>query len=112
MLRGAFQRAAMAILLMGLLMAPLGVCLQPTQKGAHSCCPDQSGTHESLQTNCCIVRTQLPATLVDPALTSVGHPPAALESVSIEAMPVAHQNRVMQVSLPLSPPPGAFILRI
>ena len=112
MLKGYFQPAAMAILLMGLMMAPLGICLQPTQKSAHSCCPEQSETHGSLQTNCCIVRTQLPATLVDPILTCASHPPAAFESVSLEAMPVPRLNRVARLTLPLSPPPGAFILRI
>jgi hypothetical protein len=112
MLKGSFRRAAMAILMMGLMIAPLGICLQPAQKGAHSCCPEQSETHGSVQTNCCIVRTQLPATLVDPILTCVSHPPTMIESMSLEAMPVAHHDQGARVNLPLSPPPGSFILRI
>jgi hypothetical protein len=112
MLKGSFQRAAMAILLMGLMMAPLGICLQPAQKGAHSCCPQQSETPGLLPINCCIVRTELPATLVAPTLTSASHPPTAFESMSLEAMPAPNLNRIARVSLPLSPPPGTFILRI
>ena len=64
MLRGVYQRAAVAIVLMGSLLAPFGTCLQPTQKAAHSCCSHASKSNQSVRTNCCTATAPLPAVVV------------------------------------------------
>jgi hypothetical protein len=111
MLRAFFQRAAMAILLMAMMVAPFAVCLQQGHKGAHSCCMQPEGSH-SLRTNCCTVRTQLPATLLAPAVTGTSSLSAGQVSVMREATPAPFVQPVLAVTPPLSPPAGAFILRI
>jgi hypothetical protein len=111
MVRGSLQRAAMAILLMGLIIAPLGICLHQSARGVHSCCM-QTESSDSVRTNCCIVRVQLPATVAasavpDSSPVEVLHEPA----VNMDA-PATDKHPAVAVAPPLSPQPGAFILRI
>jgi hypothetical protein len=111
MLRGSFQRAAMAILLIGMMIAPFATCLQQGHKGAHSCCMPSERSH-SLRTNCCTVRTQLPATLAAPTLPRTSSLSAVYVAFRREAMPVSFERPAVAAIPPLSPPPGAFILRL
>jgi len=111
MLRGSFQRAAMAILLMGMTIAPFGMCLQQSPKGAHSCCLRPEGSH-SLRTDCCIVKTQLPAALAASTLPGTSSPATVHVSPMGEAVPISFDRLTVAVTPALSPPPRAFILRI
>lgn len=111
MLRGSFQRAAMAILLVGMMIAPLGICLQQNSKAAHSCCMRQQSLH-CLQTNCCSFRTQLPAIVLAPPLPNPTPGEASHEYVaSLNAITPDEHPPVAAIP-PLSPPTGAYTLRI
>jgi hypothetical protein len=112
MLRSSLQRAAMAILLVGMMIAPLGICLQRTHKGAHSCCMRQSQSSHSLRTNCCAVRAQLPATLVAPTLPGASSSQVVHEYAACVEVTAMDEYSAVEVSPPQSPPIGAFILRI
>ena len=61
MRKGVFQRAAVAIVLMGSLLAPFGTCLQPAHKALHGCCAPASESGKTAQTNCCTASAPLPA---------------------------------------------------
>jgi hypothetical protein len=111
MLRGSFQRASMAILLMGLMLAPLGFCLRPSRESAHSCCMQRESS-ASVQTNCCAMRTELPATLPTPSLPGVSPSRAMHEYIPCLGPAVSNARPAVAVIPPLSPPTGAFILRI
>jgi hypothetical protein len=112
MLRGVFQRAAVAIVLMGGLLAPNGICLERTHKSAHSCCAPAPGSSKIVQTDCCTARAPLPAVLVAPDL-----PVSASMSAAVDFIPVLEFSSrdgfpAAAVIPPLSPPTGAFNLRI
>jgi hypothetical protein len=111
MLRASFQRAAMAILLMGMMIAPLGICLQLSPNGAHSCCM-QSESSRVLHTNCCVFRTQLPAIVAAPALPDASPNTLAHEYSALEKAKASDQHTAIVLSPPLTSPTGAFILRI
>jgi hypothetical protein len=111
MLWGSFQRAAMAILLIGTMFAPLSTCLQQSSKGAHSCCM-QPESSQTLRTDCCVVRSQLPATLVAPRLAGPSPSAVVHEYVGRVEAQASDEHAAVVVIPPLSPPTGAFILRI
>jgi len=111
MLQNSFQRAAMAILLIGLMIAPLGMCLQQSPKGAHSCCIHPESPH-SLRANCCVFGTQLPATLVAPKQPGASPSHGVDKNAAYVETPSSGERPVVVVIPPLSPPTGAFILRI
>ena len=111
MLRSSCQRAAIAILLVGWMIAPFGICLHQDAKGAHSCCM-QAGPAHSIQTNCCVVKAQLPAILAAPAAPGPGSS-AKVHEYGLQVQATASQEHpALAVIPPLSPPTGAFILRI
>lgn len=111
MLRGTFQRAAMAILLVGMMIAPLGICLRPSPKVAHGCCMQTESSH-SLHADCCIVRAQLPAIPAASNLPGTSPCAAVYEySACVEKTAVDEHSTVVVIP-PLSPPTGVFILRI
>lgn len=112
MLRGVFQRAAVAIVLMGGLLAPNGICLQPTPHPAHSCCAPAPESTQFAQTECCTARAPLPAVVVAPDV-----PAPAPMSVAVNFVPVlefsSRDGFPSAAIIPhLSPPTGAFNLRI
>jgi len=109
---GFFQRAAVAILLMGALLAPFGVCLQPAQRTAHSCCSHASQPGNSARQNCCIVREQPPASVATPA--STGTAPVILARAFFAASEISSPREVPAPAIvpPHSPPLRASILRI
>ena len=112
MVRGSFQRAALSILVMALMLAPFGVCSQPVAKGAHSCCAMQSEPLQSLQNGCCVVKAPLPGGTVAP-LISVANPLQLVQQPLMRGeVPLFTSRPAVAVIPPLSPPTGAFILRI
>jgi len=114
MVRGSFQRAAVAILLVGMMIAPLGICLQRSSKSAHSCCMEQksSQTLHCVRTNCCVVRTQLPAMLAKSTLPGPSRSEAVHEYMVCVTANAVDEHSAVALIPPQSPPPGAFILRI
>lgn len=111
MSHGVLQRAAVAILLMGTLVAPSGICQQQTHKAAHDCCASASQSSASVQNDCCTARTNLPAVVVPdrsgPAPLTVAH-----EFIGADKPSLASVFPALAVIPPPSPPTGASILRI
>jgi hypothetical protein len=112
MLRGVFQRAAVAIVLMGLLLAPFGTCLQPAHKTAHGCCAPASESGKAAQTNCCTASAPLPAVVVAANLPGSAPMTVAQEFISLDEFSTRSEFPRLAVIPPHSPPAGAFNLRI
>src|ERR1035437_2950373 len=112
MLSGVFQRAAVAILLMGSLLAPLGTCLQRTHKTGHSCCSHASESSKTARTNCCTASTPLPAVVAAPDLLGPAPLTVAQEFISSNEPSLSGELSISAVIPPQSPPAGAFNLRI
>jgi hypothetical protein len=112
MLRGVFQRAVMAIVLMGSLLAPFGNCLQQTHKAAHSCCSQASESRNIAQPNCCIARAPLTAVLVATNLPGSAPMTVTQDFISTDELSLPSQFPILAVIPPHSPPTGAFNLRI
>ncbi|MGA2809126.1 MAG: hypothetical protein ABSE87_13415 [Terracidiphilus sp.] len=112
MLRGVFQRAAVAILLMGGLLAPNGICLQQTHKATHSCCAPAPESSATVKSDCCAARAPLPAVVVAPNLPGPVSMAAAPEFVPATELFSPGDFLAAAVIPPLSPPTGAFNLRI
>lgn len=112
MLRGLYQRTAVAIALLGVLLFSVGTCVLPAQSPTHSCCAHMNMPCAPSARNCCTASPQVPPALVRPAATgiaSIAAVPAFLPArVGFES-----RNAVAATVIPLqSLPPGAFILRI
>jgi hypothetical protein len=112
MLNGIFQRAAMAILLVGALLAPSGICLQQTQKAAHDCCAPASKSIPAAQNDCCTAKSTLPAFVAAPSLPAPAPVALPQEFLSAQAPESPSALSALTIVLPHSPPPGAFSLRI
>jgi len=112
MLNGVFQRAAMAIILMGALLAPFGTCLYRTHKAAHSCCARAPEASLTAQVNCCTVSATLPAIVIATNLAGSDPMTVARQFVSADELARPIELPKSSASPPLSPPTGAFILRI
>jgi hypothetical protein len=112
MLRGVFQRAAVAILLIGTLVAPAEICLQPTQKAGHACCVSMSEPGTIIHNECCAVRPTLPAIIVAPAVSGSSILIAVQEFGSSQELSSPSEPKISEVIPPQSPPTGASILRI
>lgn len=112
MAKGLFRRASAAIVLIVMLMLPFGTCQAPRHAAGHDCCVRHSAPVASLKANCCTVRSELPAIVVEQAVpnpdslsTVVWFQPAADPAVNLE---LAASPSVARYS----PPPGKSILRI
>jgi len=116
MLKGVFQRAAVAILVMGSLVVPSGICLQQTHKAthkaAHSCCLPASESGKSATTNCCLAHATLPAIVVVSLLPNAVPPVAAHPFVAAISTSSSGALAALALVPPKSPPTGAFSLRI
>jgi hypothetical protein len=109
---GVFQRASLAIVLIGTMFMPFGTCLQTRQKTGHSCCAHALGMGKTAQANCCVVRDQQPAVIVAPSFPNSVPMAAKPEFTSAHVLPSAREVSTAVFIPPLSPPPGAFNLRI
>jgi len=112
MLHGVFQRAAVAILLIGALVAPAQICLQHAHKARHACCVSMSEPGATIHSDCCAVRPTLPAVVVAPAVSGSVTVSGAQEFVSSTGLSSPLEFTVSAVIPPQSPPTGASILRI
>jgi len=112
MWKGVFQRATMAIVLIGALLAPLGTCLPLTHKAAHSCCSRASEPSKSVKNNCCTASAPLPAIVIARNLSGSIAATPAREFVSSDELASTNELPKLLLILPHSPPAGAFILRI
>ena len=112
MLRGVYLRAVMATLLTGALLAPLGTCLQRAKNSAHSCCAGAAESHLSIRTNCCTVRTPLPAVEVTPKLRAPAPLAVAREYTSFIERQSPRELKATTAIPRGSPPLDTFILRI
>jgi hypothetical protein len=108
---GFFQRAAVVLFLMGTLLAPFGMCLQPAQ-AAHRCCQHARQKGNTAKQDCCIVRSETPANLVAPA--SDGSTPMVVERAFFAADEISAPREVPAAVLvpPHAPPGRTSILRI
>jgi hypothetical protein len=109
---GVFQRAAVAIVLMGSLLAPFGSCLQRTHNTRHGCCAPASESNKTADTNCCAASAPLPAIVVAPSLPGSAPMTVAPEFVSLDEFSSRSEFHVLALTPPQSPPTSAFILRI
>jgi hypothetical protein len=109
---GFYQRAAVAIFLMGALLAPFGMCLQPAPGAAHRCCQHARQKGNTAKQDCCIVRSETPAAIVAPAPT--GSAPVVIERAFFAAGEISSPREVPAAALvPTHAPPGrTSILRI
>jgi hypothetical protein len=112
MLRSVFQRAAVTIALMGMLLAPYGNCMQPAHKTTHSCCLHASKSDKAAQTNCCAACALQPADIVATKIHALTSLSAVQEFFPSTELPSPIEFRALAVLPPESPPTGAFILRI
>ena len=112
MVRGIFQRAAVTIVLVASLLAPYGRCQAPLGAAGHDCCAHQNANAASAKANCCYVRSELPAVVVEHA--ALNPAPLAIAGELVPAFePASTFGSSAAISVPQhSPPPGAVALRI
>src|ERR1035437_1493025 len=112
MLRKNFQRAAVAIVLMVTLLAPLGICRQPDPAAKHRCCAMAADHTPSARTDCCVVPAPVPAVENKRVLPNTS--PLQIESEMAALVEPASLLDVAAAIIvgPHSPPPGASVLRI
>jgi hypothetical protein len=109
---GVFQRLCLTVVLIGTMLMPFGTCLQAKHKTAHSCCAPASETGKTAKANCCVVRDQQPAVIVVPSLPSSAPMAVDPEFISTNVLSSPREVSVVVFIPPLSPPTGAFNLRI
>jgi hypothetical protein len=109
---GIFQRVGLTVLLIGAMLMPFGTCPQMKHTTAHSCCAPASETGKTIKANCCVVREQQPAVVVVPSLPNSAPMAAAPELISTNVHSSSREVSVAVFIPPLSPPTGAFNLRI
>lgn len=111
MLRGVLTRAAVAVFMIGTLLAPFGTCLSFQQKADHSCCK-HAPVQTSVQPNCCIASAPQPVATVAPAIPDAS-PMAVVEGiVPVDELIVLRDFLTSALKSPKSPPVGSFNLRI
>ncbi len=109
---GILRRALVAIALIGAMLSPFGTCLPMKHKAAHSCCAAASEMGKAFKADCCVVRDQQPAVVAAPSLPAPAPMAVAPEFSSKNALSPSSEVLVAVFIPPLSPPTGAFNLRI
>jgi hypothetical protein len=111
MAQGVLHRAGVAIVLMATLLLPYGRCQAPVRAASHECCA-HSAPMATVGTNCCIVRTQLPAIVIQRA-APVSQRLVSAVFVVPPAEPVMRFEATADAAVAHRPsPPGASVLRI
>ena len=110
MLRGVFQRVAVAILLIGALVAPAGICLQQAQKSGHDCCARARNPDRPFRKTAALQGRRFPPLLSSSFLSVsvIG----ARDFVDVDEASSLNASPALAVIPPQSPPTGASILRI
>ena len=111
-MQGVFQRAAVATLLIGTLVAPVEICMNHAQKAGHDCCASMSQPGTAVQNDCCVVRSAQPAAVVSPNLPGPAPLTVAHKLVSSNDLSSQSELPASAVIPPQSPSTGASILRI
>src|ERR1035441_10247282 len=112
MLRKNFQLAAVAIVPMAALLAPLGFCRQLATSPKHHCCAMAATDNPSVRTDCCVVRAPVPAIESKRVLPNTSQIQTDREfAARVEPASSLDLHAAIIVG-PHSPPPGASILRI
>jgi hypothetical protein len=107
-----FERATVAIALIVAMLTPFGTCVQVKGKAAHSCCAAASEDGGAVKANCCVVRDQQLAVIVVPSLPNPA-PMAVAPEYSAKNLLTSSRELLVAIFIPpLSPPTGAFSLRI
>jgi hypothetical protein len=107
-----FRRAAVVIVLLVAMFAPLGTCLQSQHQTKHSCCAPPSESSKAGQKDCCKVSTPLPAIVAAPSLVNLAPTVVKQAVVLSNGLASTYEFSVTAFALPHSPPSGAFNLRI
>jgi len=94
------------------MFTPFGTCLPMKHKAAHSCCAPASEMGKTAKAPCCVVRDQQPAVVVLPSLSGSAPMAVAPEVGSKIAVSSPREVSVAVFIPPMSPPTGAFHLRI
>jgi hypothetical protein len=111
MAQGVLHRAGVAIVLVATLLLPYGRCQAPARAASHDCCV-HSAPMATAGTNCCIVRSQLPAIVVERA-APVSQRLVSAVFVVPPAEPAMRFETTAEAAVAHHPsPPGASVLRI
>lgn len=111
MAEGVLHRAGVAIVLIATLLLPYAKCQAPARSAGHDCCVHQVPM-ATVGTNCCIVRSQLPATIVERAVPGPQRVVSAF-FVIFPAEPATRPEATARSVMVHDPsPPGASVLRI
>ncbi len=111
MAQGLLYRTGIAIVLMATLLLPYGRCQAPARAASHDCC-EHSVPLATVGTNCCIVRSQLPAVVVKPAAAPSPRFASAVFVVPAAGPAMRFGATTRADATHLSSPPGPFVLRI
>src|SRR4051812_35961357 len=109
--QGMFRRACVAIVMIATLLLPYATCQSPARSAGHECCVQHTAP-ASLKANCCTVRSEVPAVVVEPAVFDSASF-ATVDSFALAAEPaVGFESAGPAAVVHTSPPPSKSILRI
>jgi len=112
MVQGMLHRAGVVIVLIAALLLPYGRCQSPGRAASHECCVQGAAADASVKANCCIVRTELPAVIVERAVPGPSLAPIAASYVSAAEPAMIVESGATTPVAHHYPPPGASVLRI
>ena len=111
MTQGVLHRAGVAIVLTLTLLLPYGRCQSPARATGHDCCVHQSPA-ASVKTNCCAIRSELPAIVEQRAVVSPNPLAVLVAILPAEEFAVSFAASATTAAPHRSSPPGKSILRI
>ena len=112
MAQGMFGRACVAIVIIATLLLPYATCQPAARSAGHDCCAQHAAPAPSLKANCCTIRSEVPAIVVE---RSVADPASfsTVDSFVLAAEPAVILDSAAPIAVvPTSPPLRKAILRI
>jgi hypothetical protein len=104
-------RAAVAIVVIATLLLPYGACRPAARASRHECCGHPSVPSASVKANCCIVRGEVPAVVVESATVNLSA--ITLARIPFPSAPAIIFTPAFAVAVAdTSPPSGKSVLRI